>query len=194
IIKSKYRRPNYYAFNLLPKQSEAEIRILEERDDTILYAFVLVFAGIFIFLILNLIRSVAVKARADYVQGQIDKVQEQIDTYDAVIATHGEIFQKSNLLIEPLTKDIALSRLLEISSLMTEDEGKIVSYGKLLTGGYTLTVEVNEYDNALHILGRAKSIDEVSRPYLTNLAVDPTNEKIKATITFNIIQDQTNIQ
>ena len=95
IIKSKYRRPNYFSFNLLPKQSEDEIRILEERDDTTLYAFVLVFAGVFIFLILNLIRIVAVQARADYVQDQIDTVQENIDSYNAVIATHGEIFQKS---------------------------------------------------------------------------------------------------
>lgn len=194
VIKSKYRRPTYFAFNLLPKQSEEEIKVYEERDDTTLYALVLVFSGVFIFLILFLIKKVAVDVRATSIENRIEETQEVINTYNDVIATHGEIFQKSNLLEEPLTKDIALSRLLEISTLLTQDEGRIIAYGKKITGGFSLTFEVAEYQNAINILGRASGITELREPYITTLSEDVVTGTIKAIMTFKIIQDESNIQ
>jgi hypothetical protein len=51
--ESNYKRKKYFAFNLLPEKSQEEIQILEERDNTLLYSFILVFSAVFIYFVLT---------------------------------------------------------------------------------------------------------------------------------------------
>ncbi len=191
--KSIYRKPILFKFNLLSKQNEEDIQTLEERDDSTLYAMVLVFSGIFIFFILNLIQLIVIQSRINSIQTRIDDTVAEITTYNDVRALYGEIFQKSNLLREPLLNDIKLTRLIEISSLMTQDDGTIVSYGRVPAGGFSLTVEVDTEENARNILNRAEEIEEVIRPYITVLSGANVIEGLQMSMTFDILQNNEEI-
>ena len=186
--ESVYRQPSFFKFNLLSKQSEEEIQQLEERDDSSLYAMILVFSGVFIFFILNLIQTIIVQGRINLINEGISNVDTEIANYNDIKALHGEIFKKSNLLIDPLLKDIKISRLLEISSQIVQEEGTILSYNKDAINKFSLRVSVNSFENAINILNNAEKVNEVEVPYIQTLSFGNfSGEGVLMNMSFNIL-------
>ncbi len=187
--ESVYRKPKYFQFNLLSEQSEEEIQRLEERDDSTLYAMVLVFSGIFIYFILNLIQIIIVQGRINLIQSRIDETVAAITAYNDIRALNGEIFQKANLLRDPLLSDIELDRLLEISSLMTQDEGEILTYSRNQSGEFELVVDVENEEMAVRILENADELDDVTRSYIKQMSHENEQNSIRVTYGFDIIYE-----
>lgn len=182
----KKRRKKYFDFDLLPSLSRSDVRVLQDRDDSTLYAFVLVFSAVFIFFILNLIQIVIVEARINVIQENIDETTDNIASYNDVRAVHGEIFQKATLLKTALEKDIQISSLFDISSDLITGIGNIITYQRLVTGSFSITVDLENISDVDVMLQRATEHEEIIEPYITNVAADETRERLRATLTFNL--------
>jgi hypothetical protein len=180
------RRKKYFDFDLLPSISRSDMRVLKDRDDSTLYAFVLVFSAVFIFFILNLIQIVIVEARINVIQDNIDEAVEDIDSYNDIRAIHGEIFQKATLLKTALEKDIRITDLFDISSDLTSGIGDILTYQRLVTGDFSITVDLADVEDIDVILGRAREHEEIIDPYITNVSANETRDRLRVALTFNL--------
>lgn len=177
-----------FEFNLLPKQTKEELMRLQDRDDSTIYGLILVFSSVLIYFILTLIKFLAVDSVLVSVEAEITKTENDIASFNDVRALHGEIYQKATLLYEPFKNDIRLSRLLEIASIITQEKGNVVAYGKVPRGGYSIVVETDNVEDALEIFSKSKEVPEVENPYILFLADDYRTDSVGVTINFNIIE------
>jgi hypothetical protein len=167
--ESNYKRKKYFAFNLLPEKSQEEIQILEERDNTLLYSFILVFSAVFIYFVLTLIQTVFVTNRVkerNTAIGQLNTIQ---NSYSSQKAIKGELIQKANLLKSTLEKDIKLDNFLNISNQIAGSEFEITSYGRNSDGDFILSFELNSPTDSVELIKRAKAIENVSNVFAQNI-------------------------
>jgi hypothetical protein len=101
-----------FKFNLIPPKSKEEIVQLVERDNTILYSFILIFSSAVIFFVLTLLEALLVKPAVTNTTATIDGLKAQVNQFSEIKTTNGELFIKSRALEPLLEKDIELSNLI----------------------------------------------------------------------------------
>ncbi|MBE0574072.1 hypothetical protein IH575_04175, partial [Candidatus Dojkabacteria bacterium] len=147
---SVYDQTRVFKFNLVPPKTRQELIVLEERDNSILYSFLLVFFAMLIFFILNLIQTFVINQRIELSEKQIATQESQLDGYDDIRRIHGELITKSELLEPVLRRDIKLTEMLDLSQeIVAKNPGaQIVTYAREATGEFVLMFRLPNVDAA----------------------------------------------
>ena len=187
-ISSEYTK-KLFKFNLVPPKSKEEVQVLEDRDNSILYSSILIFAAMFIFFVLTMVQTVLVDPRLAASQLAITNKDKEITAYDTIKKVNGELFIKSKSLEPILEKDIKITQLLDISQQIKANvvSSEIISYSREPSGQFVITFSVGSMDQASLLIKNAKSITSLKDVFLRNVAKDSVNaNKARATIAFNI--------
>lgn len=183
-----------FQFNLLTPPTEQEIKMLEERDNTILYSVTLVSFGALVFLVLNLFQLALIKPNLDRANDALATLQKQAKTYDRVKSKNGELYYKS-LALEPLLdKDISILSLLDIADGISQvsPDIRILDYKREPSGTFTISIRTSSIDliqSIVQKLGSNNSVDAIylkSVSYTNSVQEDPT-KYYRFNISFNII-------
>jgi hypothetical protein len=182
-----------FKFNLIPPKSEEEIKVLEERDNSIFYSFLLIFFITLIYFLMVWVDVYIVVPRINKLEKTIAKQNEQIKTYDVVRELKGELFVKTQILEPLLELDIETIKLLQNSDLIVNDvnNAKIITYVREPDGTFVITVLVDSYKDVIAILDNAKNIEEIENVFLRQARKFDRSENIKVTLSFVIKSDLT---
>ncbi len=164
-----YETTKLFEFNLLPERSREEIAKLVERDDSVLYSFILIFVSIFAYLLLNLIQLFLIDVRIATNNGRINSLNTQVESFDSIRSVNGELIRKSSSLKEALTKDIKPNRFIEISNQIVQGNGNILNYEREDSGLFVLNIRINNPQDAIQILERGKSNESLQNLYVRRI-------------------------
>jgi len=179
----------FFQFNLLPKKTEKEVKVIKDRDESVVYSLILIFAAIFIYLLLNLIQMIFIDSKINQIKENITQVSSDINLFQEVRKFNGETFIKSILLKSPVNKDVKAAQLIEISDSSIETKGLIIGYKRLETGEFGVIVEVSDLNNVAPILDSLETKDEIEKIVINSIVKDPFSENtFILDIKFNIIK------
>lgn len=184
-----------FQFNLLTPPSEQELKMLEERDNTILYSVTLISFGALVFLILNLLQLSLIKPNLDKANETLAQIQKQEKTYERVKNKNGELYYKS-LALEPLLdKDISILSLLNIADGISQlsSDIRILDYKRETSGTFTLAIRSRDIKQVESVVEKLGTYENVTAIYLKNVSYasiiqdDPT-KYYRFSVSFNIIK------
>jgi hypothetical protein len=185
-----------FQFNLLPKTSKEEIKEIKKRDESITYGFFLIFFGIFLFLILNIVQIGFIKPQLKKLNSDIKKLEATEATFSGLIVTNGELVKKSQLLEQPLKLDIKINDFLDLSDSIFNSFGKVISYDRdPNTGNFLITITLDNIDNIVDLLNNLSNNEQILNPKITSLSYSILDNNFSAILQFSInnIVQQTNI-
>ncbi len=151
-----------FKFNLLPKITKEEVAVLVERDNSIFYAFLLVFSAMLVFFVLSMIEAFLIRARINTLNDSINQTNININSYNEIKSVQGELIRKANLLEEPLSKDIKITELFDVANDIVGNNGVLESYQRQPTGEFSITVKSQTISNLYNITKSAKSISSIT--------------------------------
>jgi hypothetical protein len=184
---NSYDQSRIFKFNLIPPKTKEELFVLEERDNSILYSFLLVFFSVFIFFILTLIQTFVLDQRLQQTQQQIAQQEASFSAYDEIKRVRGELITKGELLEPVLKKDIKLTELLDLSSEVqaANSNVEILTYSRESTGDFILTFKVTDIESSFKLIEYLNNNEKLSNVFARNIV--RTNNSITATISFSLI-------
>lgn len=172
---------NLFIFNLIPPISSSEVKVLEERDNSILYSLVLIFISTLIFVILNILLLVVIQGRKSTIQSNITQLENTIAAENEPLEKHGAIVIKSNLLSPVLQQDIKMSELLFYARQIAPNS-EITKYGRELSGMFRLEIQVNSLQEALDLVRRTKTIEGISNVSIDSILNQRNNSDNTGTV------------
>src|SRR5471030_2851907 len=89
---------NSRKFNLIPPKTKEENIIIEERDNSFLYSFILIFCAIVVFFFLTIAEILVLQPRIAEDKQNADDIANQIAAFNSLKLVHGELFVKSQAL------------------------------------------------------------------------------------------------
>lgn len=179
---------NLFTFNLIPPITSSEVKILEERDNSILYSFVLIFISMLVFVILNILLLVVIQGRKSTIQNNITLLERTLTAESEPLKKHGAIVVKSNFLSPILQQDIKMSELLTYARQIAPNS-EITKYGRELSGMFRLEIKVNNLTEALDLVRRTKTIESISHvsiDSIINQSYDSDTGKTVMNVRFNL--------
>ncbi|MFS8130887.1 MAG: hypothetical protein ACMG57_02820 [Candidatus Dojkabacteria bacterium] len=183
-MQSEYKsKSRMFRFNLIPPKSKEEVAQLEERDNTVLYSFLLIFFAAFVFFALNLLDIIFVQPSLQAAKNNIATVNAQISSYDSVKAKNGELFIKSKALDPLLTKDIKLTDLIAIAdNIDTTFAGSanVTSYKREITGEFFLNLNVTDFSKVSEVVDLLAKTDSVEHIFIRRVGQDSTDSSTLA--------------
>ena len=179
----------FNSFNLLPLKSKEEIEFVEERDNSTLYGFLLVFFSVLVFVILSILQAGIIVPKINSNKVSVNNLNNIILQFNSIRSVNGELFLKSKSLEPILDKDIKIIEVLDISAEIIKDlsSTRIISYIRENSGDFTISVETQGYQNIERILSKARSITRIDKVFLKNMSQDSfDNNNIKASLSITI--------
>ncbi|GAB4284879.1 MAG: hypothetical protein Kow0081_2340 [Candidatus Dojkabacteria bacterium] len=189
-IEKFYQRKEYFEFNLLPKVSKEEIEILNERDNTLLYSFILIFSAVVVYFVLTLLSSFVLSPRINTLERRVLNLDQRIDKYDEIRRVNGEIVRKSKLLEKTLEKDIELKNFFNISEQITSGVSNPTGYKRNADGRFEIRFRVNSYNAIDSVFNTAKSLETIDEVRLESiLRPSDSPNAWEATLSFRVLND-----
>ncbi len=190
-MQSEYSpKTRLFKFNLIPPKSKEEIEQLEERDNTVLYSFLLIFFGAFVFFVLNLLNIVLVQPSLQTTKNNIANINAQISSYNTVKTKNGELYIKSKALDPLLEKDIKLTDLIAIADNIDTTFGEnvnVVSYKREITGEFFLTLNIADFTKVSEVVSLLSSTDNVEHIFVRRVGLESINSsKTTMAVSFEI--------
>lgn len=164
--KKKYGK--FFEFNLIPPKTQEEIQVIEDRDNTFLYSFILIFSAAFIYFVLNLLQLLLIEPRINSIEDDIAETNQSISFNNEIIQAHGELVLKSSLLSPILEQDIKLSEMMLVATEIAGNS-EIDSYNKEATGEIVISINVDTVDDAIDILEGMSNTENIEDPYVRTL-------------------------
>ncbi len=176
-----------FKFNLIPPKSKEEIVIIQERDNSILYSFILIFFAVLIFFILSIIQTVFIKPRINKLKSDLSKQDSQIASFDTIRATNGELFVKAQALGPILETDFEAIKFLDTTSkiVASDPNSKIISYGRESTGKFALTIVTSNYDTAAKIIEEGNAVSGIEDIFLRQVSKEENTVRLTISFTVN---------
>lgn len=184
-----YDQSRLFKFNLIPPKTKDEINVLVDRDNTILYAFLLIFFGMLAYAILTLFQAIIVNPKVITTTSNIDTQSTQIGSFNPIKRLNGELFIKSKALEPILLKDIKISQLLSLTSVIIQQvpSSSVVAYARENTGEFVLTFNINSFEQSQSLLQSIKAQTQVNNVFLRSILKDQNLGTYQAIISFNLI-------
>jgi len=181
-----FNKLKFNSFNLIPPISQEEIKIIEKRDNSIIYSFSFILVSVLSLFVLSLIQILLVDPKINSIQTNINSVHQQINSNNGIVMLNGELITKGNVLLKPiLDKDIKLKRILDISNEIAQ--GSVVSNYVLedTTGDMVLTLHLTNTSNARQIYNDAKKNTAVTNVFIRR--IESTAEGLVVVLSFKIL-------
>lgn len=190
-MQSEYaKNSKIFKFNLIPPKSKEEIKELVERDNTVLYSFLLIFFAAFVFFVLNLLDIILVQPSLQTTKTNIAGLNNQISSYSAIKATNGELFIKSQALDPLLEKDIKLTDLIAIADNIDSTFAgsvNVVNYKREVNGEFFLTLNISDFTKVAEIFNLLSNTQNVKGIFIRRVGVDAADSAIMSlAISFQI--------
>lgn len=172
-----YDQTRVFKFNLVPPKTKEELVVLEERDNSILYSFLLVFFAMLIFFVLNLIQTFIVNQRISLTTTQVTSQEASFANYDEIKRINGELITKGELLQPVLQKDIKLTELLDLSKEIVNDNPntQITTYSRETTGEFVLSITSNNVESIRNLILYLNEKDNIKNVFLRSVIVNETD-------------------
>lgn len=184
-----YDQSRIFQFNLVPPKTKEELGMLEERDNSILYSFLLVFFSMFIFFVLNLIQTFVLDQRIAETNNQILQQESSFTAYDEIKRIKGELITKGELLEPVLKKDIKLTELLDLGQEVKQDNPnvEVTTYSRESTGEFVLTFTLPDLDSASALVDYLKAKESLTNVFARTVQYSSDNTSVSATISFSLL-------
>lgn len=189
-MESDYNRvAKMFKFNLIPPKSKEEVAQLVERDNTVLYSFILIFSSAIVFFILTLLDAALVKPAQQNVATQITGLESQLTNFREIKTKNGELFIKSRALEPLLEKDIKLSKLIDLADKLVTSQGdsiQVINYKRETTGEFVLTLSLGTFDKVETVVTQLVAEGNISDIFLRTIGRDTNVNRISMVVSFNI--------
>jgi len=184
-----YDQSRIFSFNLIPPKTKEELVVLEERDNSILYSFLLVFFSMFIYFVLNMIQTFVVGQRIEETNTKIFQQESSFTAYDEIKRIKGELITKGQLLEPVLERDIKLTQLLDLGKQITQDNPtvSIITYSRESTGEFVLTFDLPDIPTASDLVNYLNEQEGLSGVFARNIIYKNNNTAVSATISFTLL-------
>lgn len=175
---SSYDQTNAFSFNLVPPKSKEEIVQLEERDNSILYSFLLVFFAMLIFFILSLVQTFVIDQRIKQNNTRIQEQEASFQAFDEIRRVNGELITKGELLEPVLERDIKLTELLDLgNNLVIDNPGVVITtYSRESTGEFVLNMTVPSYEQTSDLLTYLNELESVENVFIRSINLTNLND------------------
>jgi hypothetical protein len=183
-----YDPSKHFGFNLIPPKSEQEIEILEERDNSVVYGFLLIFFAVFLYFILSLIQLVAIDTRLDHNKSILVKREATINSYNNTVAEHGELFLKAKTLSLILKRDIRTKEFLNLSQqIVSSINGtEILDYTREDDEKFTITVLMSNFANTTDLINNSKDYSQALNFRIENINRVGEEDQVKVVVSFSL--------
>jgi len=177
---------NFDKFNLIPPKTKEEIVTIEERDNSVLYAVILIFLAVTLFAFFSIGKALLVDTRKVFLESAIAQQDNSIAAYNSIKRVNGEIFIKSNALAPIVQQDIKLTSLIEVANelIVGAPNAIITSYARELDGKFLVTIEIDQYSDINIVSRNADQIETLSDFYIKEINQSSAVSKSVASISF----------
>ncbi len=179
-----------FSFNLLPPKSKESIKQEEEKFSTLFYSLVLLFAGVFVWIIVVFANFLFVQASYKKSVERNTKLDQQISSYLLYVIENGELVTKTNMLEGVVLKHTDPSLVFEIIDTQikqTVPNAVISRYGRSQTGNYQVTAQVNSLEQVFSLIKAFSVNSKVNDVTLVGLSKSD-NENYSFVLDLDIIQ------
>jgi hypothetical protein len=177
-----------FKFNLLPRKSEVEIKLIEERDNSIFYATAIVLFASVVWVVSSLVLNEVVRPRIVATQTALKTINDQIASFTPIRAKHGEIVLKARQLKPLLDKQINTELIFSVAESLSSNAGNtgIVSYQREGTGRIVFKIITADYDAIAQILANARTLSTISNLELRSSIRSSDTNLVTNTIALSI--------
>ncbi len=177
-----------FRFNLLPPKPKEEVALEVEREDSITYAFVLIFIAAIIYLGLVLVGTLLTGPRLQAAQSAIDSRTAQVKSYAPIQALHGELYVKTQTLKPVLDLDIDSSEIFRVADALVAGSTalQVSNYGREKTGVFVFQVVSPTFADVVALADKASKIDGVSDVFIRGIVLNSSRTSVTTTIALNI--------
>ncbi len=181
-----------FKFNLVTPITKEEVQVLEERDNTTVNSFILIFGGVFVFFIMTLLSVVFVEPAISNSQRSLENKQVALNQFNEIKVLNGEFVVKARALSPLLDLDIKPNKLVDIvDNLVTTLQSRvdIESFGRDRDGTFNIQALVPDLDSLNLIKGFFdENEDSVSDLFINEINNGSTG--IQVSIVFNILVNE----
>ena len=187
--ENNYNKTSSFGFNLVPPKTKEELVVLEERDNSILYSFLLVFFSMFIYFVLNMIQTFVINQRIEQGNVQIIEQEASFSAYDEIKRVRGELITKGELLEQVLKKDIKLTEVLDLANQISIDNPtvNVTTYSREATGEFVLTFSMPDIPTASTLVEYLNKNDKLLNVFARNVQYIQDESEVSATISFSLL-------
>ncbi|MDQ6985158.1 MAG: hypothetical protein Q9M91_01265 [Candidatus Dojkabacteria bacterium] len=158
-----FSEKKFKEFNLVPPISKEEIKVIEKRDTTIIYSFILLFSAALMYFSLSMYQAIRVTPKIDSLENEISQIENEIGLNQDVVILNGELITKGNILLKPiLANDIKLREIIDLSN-------------DIALGNSIVDYALEDRESLMVIVVTLDNIDQVIEVYRNSLV----NENIK---------------
>ncbi len=178
---------NPFTFNLMPPVPKEEIELIEERDDSVLYSFLLIFFVAIVYLAVVLVQGLLISPRVINAQQAIIDREELIDSYQFAQTLNGELFAKTKSLKPVLDLQIDSSEIFRVgAALEVIPDFAIESYGREKTGSFVFKMVSPDFAEVESLLMEASEIEGISNIFVRSSVLDESNSVVRTTLVLDI--------
>lgn len=169
---STYDPTTYFNFNLIPPRPKEEIEELQERDNSILYGFLLIFVAVFVYFSLIMLDFFLVAPKVDQSENLLAQRENTIDQFSNTRLQYGELIIKANAISEYLQKDIKIQEFMNVSEdlLSNFENAQITNYTRNeKDGSFTIRFKTNSITTPVELLELAQEFEEIQNFRVDNI-------------------------
>src|SRR6185369_16651663 len=149
-------------------------KVVDARDESTVYSFILVFLGVLLYFFLSLLQIIFVKRAENAANTNLTNIKSEIDSFNEVRILNGELFTKSSALTPILEKDIQVKDFLAIAATVVGNS-EIIGYQRQNDGNFIVEVKLNAQSKIPNILANAEKQDRIQELFVQGVTVDPTS-------------------
>src|SRR5690606_28329185 len=162
----------YFKSDLLPPKSKEEVELLVEIDNTLIYSFLLIFFGMFVYFILTMIQVILVDPAIATVEANLKTVDDQINSFNGIRETFGELYIKARSLEPILDRDVKVTKVLELEEKIRIEFPNlidVVDYARRSDGAFTISFLINSASRVDDIMAYLEEQPDVSDIFLDKI-------------------------
>lgn len=177
-----------FQFNILPAKTAREVAIEAERDNSTMYALLLMLFASFIYLIIIIAQAIFIDTRRAEALATLEQRQQIQASFNQVRSLHGELFIKTRTLRPVLDKNIDTKEIFRVADEIKTSRPSlnIESYSRERTGEFVFIILSPSTTDVPEIIRVTENISGVSDVFLRSAVVNTANGLTRSTIVLNI--------
>lgn len=177
-----------FKFNLLPAKSTEEVAMELDRDNSLLYALVLLVFASFVYLVTIMLQGFVINPRRAEAQQELTNREVVRNSYYGIRATYGELYIKSRTLKPLLEKNIDTKEIFRVADDIQGALPNLVieSYSRERSGTFVFTVISISLDDVEGLLRKAQDISGVSNVLMRSSVMAEDKSLVRTTIALDI--------
>lgn len=154
-----------FKFNLLPKVSQLEAELEEERDDSTFSALILLIVSVLVFVVLSLVSGLFITPQIEEAEERKLELEQQKATYNPVLERNGELVVKSQALQPLLAKGLNFEEIFTVSDALLASQYaiEIAEYSRESEGQFVYSVGVTNMEDVPDFITEVKNIELIDR-------------------------------